>query len=95
MFLITLGIAINLYIFEPLSCVSKIFCWPGVTRVVDKAVEVDPNQTPVELINTLADVVKNIETPDDKEITVDILSNNNNSNNNDNVQCNVEVEVEG
>lgn len=83
MFLITLGIAINLYIFEPLSCVSKIFCWPGLSEMINKKTEgehANPKHTEA-VVNAVSEVIKNLDVQKEGEfnITSNINSNNNNS----------------
>ena len=87
MFLITLGIAINLYIFEPLSCISKLFCWPGVNEVINKETEADPDHTD-EVVSTIAEVVKNLEPQKYRDIKIMSHNHNKNSNNENNRNCN-------
>lgn len=83
MFFITIGIAVNLYVIKPLSCVSKVFCWPGVNSMVTKKTEgehANPAHTEA-VVNAISEVMKNLDIQ--KEGADFTINSNINSNNND------------
>lgn len=83
MFLITLGVAVNLYVIEPLHCVTKLFCWPGVTNMINRKTEGEhsnPEHTEA-VISAVSEVIKNLDVQKEGGF---VLNNNINSNNNNN-----------